>query len=162
MPKSKGGFYAVYAEAFRTLDQEEAAVRESAGDYSTRPAAPGFGEALTLTLTLTVTVTLALALALTPTLTRREHLALLLRAPDLAALVVVQLVVLAAHVRKHVAHAAATPIAHEPSGLVNAHVAQRRRPAPSLPDGWTRRSLLWASSCGHRGGGRRWGDEHWT
>ena len=41
----KGGFYAVYAEAFHTLDQEEAAVRESAGDYSTRPAAPGFGEA---------------------------------------------------------------------------------------------------------------------
>ena len=41
----KGGFYAVYAEAFRTLDQEEAAVRESAGDYSTRPAAPGFGAA---------------------------------------------------------------------------------------------------------------------
>ena len=41
----KGGFYAVYAEAFRTLDQEEAAVRESAGDYSTRPAAPDFGAA---------------------------------------------------------------------------------------------------------------------
>ena len=61
----KGGFYAVYAEAFRTLDQEEAAVRESAGDYSTRPAAPGFGEALTLTLTLTLTVTLTV----TPTLT---------------------------------------------------------------------------------------------
>ena len=41
----KGGFYAVYAEAFHTLDQEEAGVREGAGDYTTRPAAAAFGDA---------------------------------------------------------------------------------------------------------------------
>jgi|TARA_B110000196_G_scaffold288777_1_gene273962 DnaJ family protein A protein 5 len=41
----KSGFYAVYAEAFHTLDQEEAGVRESAGDYTTRPAAATFGDA---------------------------------------------------------------------------------------------------------------------
>ena len=41
----KGGFYAVYAEAFHTLDQEETGVREGAGDYTTRPAAAAFGDA---------------------------------------------------------------------------------------------------------------------
>lgn len=38
----KDGFYAVYAEAFHTLDQEENAVRESAGEKA-RPSAPAFG-----------------------------------------------------------------------------------------------------------------------
>jgi hypothetical protein len=52
-------------------------------------------------------------LRLRPLAARRQHLALLLRAPDLAALVVVQLVVLAAHVSKHLAHAATTAIAYE-------------------------------------------------
>ena len=41
----KGGFYAVYAEAFCTLEQEENAVRESGGDYTTRDAAGAFGGA---------------------------------------------------------------------------------------------------------------------
>ena len=94
---------------------------------------------------------------LRPLAARRQHLALLLRAPDLAPLVVVQLVVLAAHVRKRVAHAAATAIANERRRLVDAY--DTRRPAPPLRHGWTSRSLLWASSYGHRGGERRWGYE---
>ena len=38
----EGGFFAVYAAAFRTLEQEESTVRESAGDCSTPPP-PTYG-----------------------------------------------------------------------------------------------------------------------
>ena len=100
-------------------------------------------------------------LGLRPLTTRRQHLALLLRTPDLAALVVVKLVVLAAHVSKYVAHAAATAVAHERRHLVHADRAIYRS-APLLCHGWPSPGMLWASSCGHHGGERRWGDKRWV